>query len=202
VKKLLLLMLLMILSVISCSSNPTKNQIQAKKNRINGHAAECMMDVFFTHNQNWQKIEGENGIHGIDGLYIKYKNDNISDVLVAESKWNTSRLGTTKKGTIKQMSKRWILDKLKEAKPHNPHVKNYDQISTLVKKGIYRARLFKLKPYLNNKLKITLYRIKNKSDGKSIEKVDKSEIVIDMKNPENVFHERMLGVYNHCKKND
>jgi len=58
-------------------------------------------------------------------------------VLVTESKWNTSRLGTTKKGTIKQMSKRWILDKLKEAKPHNPHVKNYDQISTLVKKGIY-----------------------------------------------------------------
>ena len=84
----------------------TKNQIKARKNLINGTSAECMMDSFFLHDNNWQKIEGENGIHGIDGLYIKTSHDNISDVLVAESKWNSSRLASTKKGTIKQMSKR------------------------------------------------------------------------------------------------
>ncbi len=83
----------------------TKNQVQARKNLINGTSAECMMDAFFLYNSNWQKIEGENGTHGIDGLYIKTYHDNITDVLVAESKWNTSRLGSTKKGTIKQMSK-------------------------------------------------------------------------------------------------
>ncbi len=120
-------------------------------------------------------------------------------MLVAESKWNTSRLGTTKKGTIKQMSKKWILDKLKEAKPYNADVKNYDQISTLVRAGVYRARLFKLKP-IDDILKIILYRIKNKSDDKNVEKTDKSTIMINIKNPENTFHKEMIKAYRECRE--
>ncbi len=159
------------------------------------------MDTFFLYKNNWQKIEGENGSHGIDGLYIKISQNNITDVLVAESKWNTSRLGSTKKGTIKQMSKSWILDKLKEAKPHNPKIKNFDQISTLVKHNTYRARLFKLKPLDADKLKIILYRIKNRSDI-DIEKVDRSEIILDIKHPKSFFHKEMIESYLGCKEGD
>ena len=177
----------------------TKNQIQARKNFINGTSAECMMDVFFLYDNNWQKIEGENGTHGIDGLYIKTYHDDITDVLVTESKWNSSRLKNTKKGTTKQMSKAWILDKLKKAKPYNPDIKNFDQISTFVKHDTYRARLFKLKPLDADKLKIILYRIKNKSNDRDVEKVDKSEIYLDVKHPKNLFHKKMIEAYSRCK---
>ncbi len=177
----------------------TSKQIQ-HINIINGASAECMMDEFFMYQQNWQKIEGENGSNGIDGLYIKDVKGNIRDVLVAESKWNTSRIGSIKKGTIKQMSKAWILEKLKKAKPNNPNINNFDQIQTLIESSTYRARLFNLKPIGDDKLKIVLYRIKNKSDDKSIEKVDKSEIVINFKNPQNLFHVEMINSFNFCRR--
>ena len=192
--------LIVIFLLTSCSSQLTKRQIQARKNLIHAASAECMMDLFFMYGNNWQKIEGESGIHGIDGLYIKTHHDTISDVLVAESKWNSSRLGSTKKGTIKQMSKRWILDKLKEAAPYNKDIKNFHQISNLVKHDMYRARLFKLKPLDADRLKIILYRIKNKSDDKSIEKVDKSTLILDIKHPKNSFHKKMIEAFYRCKE--
>lgn len=57
------------------------------------------MHKFYT-NSGWIKIEGEVGRNGIDGLYYQKKNGVIREVLVAESKWNKSRLGKSgKKGT-------------------------------------------------------------------------------------------------------
>ena len=156
------------------------------------------MDLFFTYQTNWQKIEGESGIHGIDGLYIKQDQDTITDVLVAESKYNTSRLGSTKKGRVRQMSKRWILDKLKEAKPYNPTVKHFAQISILVKRGVYRARLFKVKPLKNERLKIILYHIKNKTDTKVLKR-DKTVIVLDYNHPKSHFDKQMINAYKRCK---
>ena len=177
-KRVVSLFLFSSLLLLGCSD---KAKIQAKKNHINGYATECMMDVFFTYNTNWQKIEGESGIHGIDGLYIKRKKDHIVDVLVAESKYNTSHLGTTKKGRVKQMSKRWILDKLKEAKPYNPDIKNFEHISQLVKRDRYRARLFKLKPLKDGKFMILLYHIKSKDDDTKVIKFNKTKLIIDPK---------------------
>jgi len=141
-----------------------------------------MMDEFFMYQQNWQKIEGERGVNGIDGLYIKNDEESITDVLIAESKYNHARLGFIKNGTIKQMSKSWILEKLKIAKPYNPTITNFDQIISLVSHNNYRARLFKLKPINDDKLKIILYKINSKNDDKSIQKLDKSEIIINFKN--------------------
>ncbi len=90
------------------------------------------------------------------------------------------------------MSKVWILNKLKEAKPYNPIITNFDQITTLVNQGIYRARLFNLKPLHHDKLKITLYHIKNKANDKDIEKVDRRIIMIDIESPKSIFHEKMI----------
>ncbi len=48
-------LLFVALVFINYFTNPTKNQIQARKNLINGHSAECMMDIFFTYGKNWKR---------------------------------------------------------------------------------------------------------------------------------------------------
>jgi len=169
-------------------------------NIINGYATECMMDEFFLYQSNWQKIEGERGSNGIDGLYIKKDSAHITDVLVAESKYNHSRLGSIKKGTIKQMSKEWIIKKLLIARPYNPDIKNFDEIITHVKLDDYRSRLFHLKPIKSEKLKITLFDIKNQPDNRSITKIKKSEIIIDFQDPKNSFYSDMIDSYNRCRR--
>jgi len=168
-------------------------------NHINGYATECMMDRFFRYNDNWQRIEGEHGRNGIDGLYIKVKNNKVIDILVAESKYNHSRLGSIKKGTIKQMSKEWILAKLRILKKYHKKSPYYKQIITHVKNNHYRARLIKLKPLKNEKYKIILYQIKNKNDGKSLKKVKQNELIIDFVNPKNSFEKNMKEAYFKCK---
>jgi len=190
-----------LLFLYNCTKPPlTDRQIQARINFINGESAECMMDQFFMYGQNWQKLEGEHGIHGIDGLYIQENKGNIVKVLISESKWNSSRLGMTQKNTIKQMSKLWIYAKLKAAKPYNSDVKNFNQIVTLVNHDMYIARLFKLKPIKGDRLKIQLFDIKNSADERDIRKTKLREIIIDIKTPKNAFQKAMLDAYDGCRK--
>ena len=83
----------------------TANQIQARLNIVN----ECVMHKFYT-DTGWTRIEGEVGRNGINGLYFKKKNDVIKEVLVAESKWNKSKLGWSGKNKlVHQMSQEWVL---------------------------------------------------------------------------------------------
>lgn len=195
------IMLIIGVLILGNCSKPqfTENQIQARENFINGESAECMMDQFFMYGQNWQKLQGENGQNGIDGLYIQYNKHNISKVLIAESKWNTSRLGMIRNNSVKQMSKAWILTKLKAAKVHNLHIRNFDQIAYLVEYDMYIGRLFKLKPMKGDRLKIQLFDIKNSTDEKDIEKIKMSEIIIDKHAPQNAFQKAMLDTYNDCR---
>ena len=139
------------------------------------------------------------GRQGIDGLYIKELNGTVKDVLVAESKWNTSHLKKTMKGTVEQMSRQWILNALKKAKPYNPDIANFDQIIALVDKGIYRGRLFNLKPS-RGKLRVILWHIKNKGDDRSAKKIDRSEIIINLNHPQNPFYARMVDAFNRCRR--
>lgn len=72
---------------------------------IKSNASEQLMDEYFK-KSGWEKLKV--GVNGIDGLYVKRDKDgNITNVLMSESKYNTSQLGDTKDG--KQMSKDWIL---------------------------------------------------------------------------------------------
>ncbi len=81
---------------------------------VNGNSAECVMHKFYT-NTGWSQIEGEVGRNGIDGLYYKKKKGVIREVLVAESKWNKSRLGRSGKNKlVKQMSQEWVLRTLRK----------------------------------------------------------------------------------------
>jgi hypothetical protein len=101
---------------------------------------------YFYRSTGWTQIESEVGRNGIDSLYLKKKNGVIREVLVAESKWNTSRLGKSgKKKLIKQMSQEWVLRTLKRLQKLKP-MSEYSKVVKLVENDPYRARLFKMFP--------------------------------------------------------
>ena len=182
--------------------NLTSGQIQDRANKINGIATECMMNEFYLNPINkirWQKVEGmSDGRHGIDGLYVKIVDGIVKDVLVAESKWNRSRLGSTKNKTVKQMSKQWILNKLKEVDVKDSQRAIYKQITQYVEKGIYRGILFNLKPS-GELLKIYLYTIKSKNDNNAIEKTKGRVISINLHHPQNRFFASLIDSFDRCR---
>ena len=178
---------------------PTDNQIQARVNIVNGASAECVMHQFYT-NSGWTQIEGEIGRNGIDGLYYKKKNNTIKEVLVAESKWNTSRLGFSGKNkTVKQMSQKWVLramDKLIKKMDTD----NYKTIRSFILHNQYRARLFKLKPVGDSSIQITIYKIKNKGLKAFDEIRDIQLSPIDINAPVNSFEKGIVMAYNDCRR--
>ena len=182
--------------------NLTSGQIQDRANKINGIATECMMNEFYLNPTNkikWQKIEGmSDGRHGIDGLYVKIVDGIVKDVLVAESKWNTSKLGSTKNKTVKQMSKQWIIDKLKEVKVEDAFKAVYAQITQYVEHGIYRGILFNLKPS-SEYLKIYLYTIKSKDNSNKLEKTKDRVVSINLHHPQNKFFASLVNAFDRCR---
>lgn len=101
---LLKTIVILLFTVYSFGKPLSSSKVQGRLNIVNGYSAECVMHKFYT-SSGWTKIEGEVGRNGIDGLYCKKKNGTIHEVLVAESKWNKSRLGKSGKNKLtKQMS--------------------------------------------------------------------------------------------------
>ena len=60
----------------------------------------------------WEKINGQIGRTGFDGLYVRRKNGVIRKVFINESKYGYSKLGKTLAGN--QMSKQWSIKKVDE----------------------------------------------------------------------------------------
>jgi len=178
---------------------PRDSLIQGRLNIINGASAECVMHQFYTQS-GWVQVEGEIGRNGIDGLYYKKKNGVIKDVLAAESKWNTSRLGRSGKNkAVKQMSQEWVLrtmNKLSHKMPSNI----YSTLKRFIENNQYRARLFRLKPKSHNTIQISIYKIKNKGLKAFDEIKDRQLPPISMTSPRNSFEQRMVKAYNDCRK--
>jgi len=177
---------------------PRDSLIQGRLNIINGASAECVMHKFYT-NSGWIRVEGEIGRNGIDGLYYKKKNNIIKDVLVAESKWNTSRLGISGKNkTVKQMSKAWILRTMNKL-IKKMDTKTYRTLREFISHDQYRARLFRLKPKANNTIQISIYKIKNKGLKAFNEIKDTQLPPIDINAPKNSFERGIVMAYNNCR---
>lgn len=196
-KKLLLLCIVVIFS--QAREIPSENQVQGRLNIINGSSTECVMHHFYT-NSGWTQIEGEVGRNGIDGLYYKKQNGIIKEVLVAESKWNKSRLGLSGKGkAVKQMSQKWVLatlDKLIK----KMHTGIYSTIRNFVSHNQYRARLFRMKPIGKSSIQITIFRIKNKGLNAFDEIQDTQLSPIDINAPRNAFENGIVESYNSCRR--
>jgi len=174
------------------------SKIQGRLNIVNGYSSECMMNQFYT-STGWIKIEGEVGRNGIDGLYYKTKNGQIKEVLVAESKWNTSRLGRSGKNKlVKQMSQHWVLRSMDKLERHKP-LPEYKSIKKLIENDQYRARLFKVIPVKEESIRIDIYKLKNKGEHQFDTFVESKLKPINLKAPRNSFEKNMVKAYNTCR---
>ena len=194
-----LLLILLLLTSLIARDIPTDSKIQGRLNIVNGASAECVMHQFYT-NSGWIQIKGEIGRNGIDGLYYKKKHGRIKEVLVAESKWNTGRLGKSGKNkAIKQMSQTWVLRSLNKLVTYKP-LPEYASIKKFIEYNQYRARLFNLKPVGEDSIQIHLYKIKNKGQD-SFEKIkERSLKAIRLASPRNRFEVGIVDAYNDCRR--
>ena len=197
-----LLLLFMLFSTLLFSNTPyvmKDSKIQGRLNIVNGYASECMMNQFYT-STGWIKIEGEVGRNGIDGLYYKKKNGQIREVLVSESKWNTSRLGRSGKNKmVKQMSQHWVLRAMDKLERHKP-LPQYSRIKKLIEHDQYRARLFKVIPVKEESIRIDIYKLKNKGENHFETFVESKLKPINLKDPKNSFEKNMLDAYHNCRE--
>ena len=194
-----ILLLICILSISFAREIPRDSLVQGRLNIVNGASAECVMHQFYIQS-GWTQIEGEIGRNGIDGLYYKKKNGVIKDVLVAESKWNTSRLGRSGKNkAVKQMSQEWVLRTMNKLIKKMPS-KTYTTLKRFIENNQYRARLFRLKPKLQNTIQISIYKIKNKGLKAFDEIKDRQLPPISITSPRNNFEQRIVKAYNDCRK--
>jgi hypothetical protein len=124
-------------------------------NHVNGAATESLMHTYYSE-QGWKPVK-RLGAQGIDGLFYRVEKNGRLNVLIAESKTGTSRLGNTlTKGY--QMSHEWILKSLDEQiakyeklllkcppadRPGNEEqLKLLRKIRTYVIHRVYRSELF------------------------------------------------------------
>ncbi len=186
------------LTLLFAREIPSDSKIQGRLNIINGSSAECMMHRFYTQS-GWIQVEGEIGRNGIDGLYYKQKNGIIKEVLVSESKWNTSKLGRSGKNkSVKQMSKEWILRTMNKL-IKKMSTSTYVTLKKMIEHNQYRARLFRVKPISENQIVIIIHKIKNKG-LKAFEKIKQTELSpISLDNPKNSFERNMIRAYNACR---
>ncbi|MDX8383603.1 MAG: hypothetical protein R8M45_05940 [Ghiorsea sp.] len=161
---------------------------------------ENIMAKYFQ-SMGWKKIEGEVGRNGIDGLFIKRKNKKIIDILIVESKYNTSGLQYTKSG--KQMSKTWVTEKIRSLQKKYPGNQDYQSIQRFIQNDSYRALLWNLK-VSDKTLKILVKNIHDKEGvvtASAIQGRDKMKInfarnqEININKPANAFHNQVASWY-------
>lgn len=189
-------------------SNHNFKDIQ-QLNKFNGDVTESVMSGYFK-SSGWGQINGEVGVNGIDGLFIKKdKKGGIKDVMFVESKYNKSQLGYIDKKTpnlkSRQMSKRalekqvdnLIVDTkkkmskavtLKDRARLKQQLSDYKVIKNKIQVDAYRARLFKMKPVGDSKFKITIDALEQKGHRNitkktlaGIKKYKANNVIIDMK---------------------
>lgn len=97
-------------------------------------ADKSYIDKYLSKDGHWQSITPRSGPQGLDHLFIKTRNGVIKDVMVGESKFNTSALNKNTKDGI-QMGEEWIGKRLKRL------AWRYAQISTLQEIGFGKPPL-------------------------------------------------------------
>jgi hypothetical protein len=80
---------------------------------------------------NWQPIRARVGPQGIDGMYLKYNRvGQVTDMIVSEAKYGSSRLGMTKDGI--QMGGKWTVSRIRSLSGY------YNEIAQTIQNGDMR----------------------------------------------------------------
>lgn len=179
--------------------NPALSLVQT--HHLVGALNENLMIRYFEQS-GWTRVEGQVGRTGFDGLFVKYNEGVIKDVLIVESKYNTSSLQSTNFGV--QMSEDWIRRKMVELKQRFPNQNIYQRIDRFIETGAYRAVLWNLKVEVDE-LKIRISKIKSKGglvDVAIAEGTDVGTLAspfansVSLKAPRNSFESQVLSWYN------
>jgi hypothetical protein len=178
--------------------NPNLGLVQA--HHAVGSLNENLMIRYFEHS-GWTRIEGQVGRTGFDGLFVKYDGTTIKDVLVAESKYNTSSLQETNHGI--QMSETWIRRKVVELKERFPEADIYRTLDAYIEAGAYRSVLWNLK-IEDDAMQIAISTVKGKGGDVSVVETAASDLAIlgepvtnsiKLKAPNNKFEASVLSWY-------
>lgn len=160
-----------------------------------GAISESLMLRFFE-SYGWKVIDGQVGRAGFDGLLIKVDGaGSVRELLIVESKFNTSALKTTNHGT--QMSDEWVRKKIQNLRNQFPDNDTYRQIESLIDEGSYRARLWNMKVE-NGRASIEVKSVHSKDGALTLQAVDDAErppLVIDFRAPKNDFDKRFATWY-------
>ena len=141
-----------------------------RANQEVGALNERVMHRFFE-SSGWTRLPGEVGRQGIDGLYVKLDRGVVKDVLIAESKYNSSLLQSTNYGS--QMSTEWVARKIESLRTRFPNEALYADIQKFVDRGSYRAVLWKLR-FDESAMHVSLIKLKGK--GREVEMLVDSPI--------------------------
>ncbi|MGM0632064.1 MAG: hypothetical protein ACQETO_02715 [Pseudomonadota bacterium] len=164
-----------------------------------GELNERVMNLYYT-STGWRQLPGEVGRNGIDGLFVKYRQDgSIRDVLVSESKYNFSPLGNTRNGT--QMSRLWTEAKIDDLYRSTSDPR-YLEVQRFVQQGSYRSIVWRLAPSADSDSIFVIQRRRVTDNGGVLSTeeirgghrmlVDReANQTIDMNNPLNEFQATM-----------
>lgn len=97
-------------------------------------AEKSYVDTYLSKSGHWHSITPRSGPQGLDHLFIKTRNGVIKDVMVGESKFNTSALNKHTKDGI-QMGEEWVGKRLRRL------AWRYTQVSTLQEIGFGKPPL-------------------------------------------------------------
>jgi len=179
--------------------NPALGLVQA--HHVVGALNENLMIRYFE-NSGWTRLEGQVGRAGFDGLFVKLEDGVIKDVLIVESKYNTSSLQSTNFGI--QMSEDWTRRKLVELKLRFPSEDIYQKIEPFIEANAYRAVLWNLKVE-KDALNISVSKIKSKGSTVDIANAAGTDVEglsspftksIMLNAPRNNFEVQVLKWYN------
>jgi len=187
---------------------PYKAAARSVRNR--GNVGEQMMDDFYV-SEGWEKINGQTGNQGIDGLYVRRgANGEINRVQVVDSKVGSSQLQKTDHGW--QLSVSWTRKKLVDclnaarreyAKKPTPEgerlIRDYEQMIARIDAGKFpSARIFhvELQKNVNGTTELVMQNGKVEfsasGDGYVIKPSQKA-LRVDMQSPDAVLSKRMLA---------
>lgn len=179
--------------------NPALGLVQV--HHVVGALNENLMIRYFE-SSGWTRLEGQVGRTGFDGLFVKLEDGVIKDVLIVESKYNTSSLQSTNFGV--QMSEDWIRRKMVELKLRFPSEDIYQKIEPFIEANAYRAVLWNLKVE-KDALNISVSKVKSKGGTVDIANATGTDVEslstpftnsVKLKAPQNSFEERVLKWYN------
>ena len=146
------------------------NLTLTQANHYVGQIGEKVMHRMFE-SGGWERLQSQLGRQGIDGLFVKRRRGQIVDILVIESKFNTSSLQPTLHGM--QMSVNWVQQNIRRLVISDPHNKDLLRVRDLVNAQRYRGVLWRISYRHFDKPTVQLKKVISR--GQDVQLADWSE---------------------------